>query len=140
MNNLSFHRSLLFMGALTVIGSGVGAYIMGMAVLSPCPLLVNDNSGDVIIVSTLFKLIYSNNYCVKMVKYFLRKVSFCCFWHINKLLRFNDNSIETCSTHLCLFHRYWPGSSLFSLCPMWRWLLGWSYVMKDTVPSCGVEL
>ncbi|CAB1321212.1 unnamed protein product [Coregonus sp. 'balchen'] len=33
-------RSLLLLGALTVVGSGVGAYIIGMAVLSPCPLLV----------------------------------------------------------------------------------------------------
>lgn len=50
------------MGALTVIGSGVGAYIMGMAALSPCPLLVNDSSGDVIIVSALLNFIYSINY------------------------------------------------------------------------------
>lgn len=58
---VSFHRSLLLMGALTVIGSGVGAFIMGMAALSPCPLLVNGTSGGVIIVSTLFGFIYSNN-------------------------------------------------------------------------------
>lgn len=50
-SNVSSHRSLLLMGALTVVGSGVGAYIMGMAVLSPCPLLVNETSGGVIIVS-----------------------------------------------------------------------------------------
>lgn len=48
------------MGALTAIGSGVGAYIMGMAVLSPCPLLVNDTSGGVIIVSTVTKTSYVN--------------------------------------------------------------------------------
>ena len=40
------------MGALTVIGSGVGAYIMAMAALSPCPLMVADTSGAAIIVST----------------------------------------------------------------------------------------
>lgn len=34
---------------------------MGMAVLSPCPLLVNDTSGGVIIVSTMSGLVYSNN-------------------------------------------------------------------------------
>lgn len=54
-----------------MIGSGVGAYIMAMAVLSPCPLLVNDSSGDVIIVSELFNFIYSNNSCVQIVKHFL---------------------------------------------------------------------
>lgn len=39
------------MGALTGIGSGVGAYIFSMAVLSPCPLLVDQTFGGVIIVS-----------------------------------------------------------------------------------------
>lgn len=39
------------MGVLTSIGSLIGVYIMGMAVLSPCPLLVNETSGTVIIVS-----------------------------------------------------------------------------------------
>lgn len=61
MSFVSFHRSLLFMGALTVIGTGVGVYIMIMAVLSPCPLLVNDTSGGVIIVSALVDVCYSNN-------------------------------------------------------------------------------
>lgn len=41
------------MGALTVIGSGIGAYIMSMAVMSPCPLLVNETAGGVIMVSSL---------------------------------------------------------------------------------------
>lgn len=61
MSFVSFHRSLLFMGALTVIGTGVGVYIMIMAVLSPCPVLVNDTSGGVIIVSALVHVCYSNN-------------------------------------------------------------------------------
>lgn len=39
------------MGALTGIGSGVGAYIFSMAVLSPCPLLVDQTLGGVVIVS-----------------------------------------------------------------------------------------
>lgn len=39
------------MGALTVLGSGVGAYIMATAVLSPCPPLADKGSGGVIIVS-----------------------------------------------------------------------------------------
>lgn len=33
------------MGALTVLGSAVGAYVMSMAVLSPCPLLVAEGAG-----------------------------------------------------------------------------------------------
>lgn len=40
------------MGFVTVIGTGFGAYIMGMAVLSPCPLLVDTSSGTAIIVSS----------------------------------------------------------------------------------------
>lgn len=48
------------MGALTLIGSGVGAYIMTVAVLSPCPLLVHDTSGGVIIVSNLSGFTHSH--------------------------------------------------------------------------------
>ena len=40
------------MGTLTITGTAISAYIMGVAVLSPCPLLVNDIAGSVIIVST----------------------------------------------------------------------------------------
>lgn len=43
-------RSLVFMGFLTLIGTGFGAYIMAMAALSPCPLLVHSGSGTAIIV------------------------------------------------------------------------------------------
>lgn len=50
LNFGTFDRSLLVMGALTIVGSGVGAYIMAMAVFSPCPLLVHDTWGGVIIV------------------------------------------------------------------------------------------
>lgn len=39
------------MGALTVLGSGVGAYLMSMAVLSPCPLLVDEDAGGGVVVS-----------------------------------------------------------------------------------------
>ncbi|KAE8600039.1 hypothetical protein XENTR_v10017445 [Xenopus tropicalis] len=44
-------RSLLSMGILTVTGTGIGCYIMGMAVLSPCPLLLYSSAGGAIIVS-----------------------------------------------------------------------------------------
>lgn len=49
----SFHiqRSLVLMGFLTAFGSVIGIYIMVMAVLSPCPLLVNHISGAILIVS-----------------------------------------------------------------------------------------
>ncbi|XP_066531786.1 riboflavin transporter 2 [Hoplias malabaricus] len=55
------HRSLVLMGLLTGFGSVIGVYIMGMAVLSPCPLLVNHTSGVVLMVLawTLFVLTLS---------------------------------------------------------------------------------
>lgn len=49
------------MGVLTSIGSLIGVYIMGMAVLSPCPLLVNDTSGTVIIVSIKDEFVFIFN-------------------------------------------------------------------------------
>ncbi|XP_060798651.1 riboflavin transporter 2-like [Neoarius graeffei] len=54
-------RSLVLMGFLTAFGSVIGIYIMVMAVLSPCPLLVNDISGAILIVAawTCFILILS---------------------------------------------------------------------------------
>ncbi|XP_065327823.1 riboflavin transporter 2 [Pelmatolapia mariae] len=65
-------RSLLFMGALTVIGTGVGVYIMIMAVLSPCPLLVNDTSGGVIIVLAWVLFILSLSYVKVIIGVILR--------------------------------------------------------------------
>ncbi|MEQ2268290.1 hypothetical protein XENORESO_019296, partial [Xenotaenia resolanae] len=46
--------SLIFMGFLTIFGTGSGAYIMAMASLSPCPLLVHSAYGTVVIVRPLF--------------------------------------------------------------------------------------
>ncbi|XP_044027540.1 riboflavin transporter 2 [Siniperca chuatsi] len=65
-------RSLLLMGALTVIGSGVGAYIMGMAVLSPCPLLVNETSGGVIIVLVWILFVLTLSYVKVIIGVILR--------------------------------------------------------------------
>ncbi|KAG7501277.1 riboflavin transporter 2-like [Solea senegalensis] len=65
-------RSLLLMGALTVIGSVAGAYIMGMAVLSPCPLLVNGASGGVIIVLVWILFILTLSYVKVMIGVVLR--------------------------------------------------------------------
>lgn len=39
------------MSFMTMFGTGVGAYIMAMAALSPCPALVHSESGTVVIVS-----------------------------------------------------------------------------------------
>ena len=45
-------RSLPFLGVLTVLGTGFGAYNMAMAVMSPCPLMQGHWGGEVLIVST----------------------------------------------------------------------------------------
>ncbi|KAM9386121.1 riboflavin transporter 2 [Pholidichthys leucotaenia] len=65
-------RSLLLMGALTVFGSGVGAYIMAMAVLSPCPLVVNYTIGGVVIVLAWILFILSLSYVKVMIGVILR--------------------------------------------------------------------
>lgn len=46
------------MGFLTAIGSVIGIYIMAMAVLSPCPMLVNHISGAILIVSCTFRDVF----------------------------------------------------------------------------------
>ncbi|KAM4705505.1 solute carrier family 52, riboflavin transporter, member 3-B-like [Rhinophrynus dorsalis] len=43
-------RSLVSMGILTVTGTGVGCYIMSLAVLSPCPPLLHISAGGALIV------------------------------------------------------------------------------------------
>ncbi|KAL7381871.1 hypothetical protein ABVT39_012695 [Epinephelus coioides] len=65
-------RSLLLMGALTVIGSAVGAFIMSMAVLSPCPLLVNEASGSVIIVLAWILFVLTLSYVKVIIGVILR--------------------------------------------------------------------
>lgn len=47
------YRSLMLMGVLTITGTGFGAYIMGMAALSPCPLLVHHELGAALMVRFL---------------------------------------------------------------------------------------
>uniref|UniRef100_A0A4W5P455 Riboflavin transporter n=1 Tax=Hucho hucho TaxID=62062 RepID=A0A4W5P455_9TELE len=44
-------RSLVLIGLLTIVGTGFGTYIMAMAALSPCPLLVHSATGTTLIVS-----------------------------------------------------------------------------------------
>ncbi|KAM4631468.1 solute carrier family 52, riboflavin transporter, member 2 [Polymixia lowei] len=65
-------RSLLMMGALTVIGSGVGAYIMAMAVQSPCPLLVHETSGGVLIVLAWIVFVLTLSYVKVIIGLILR--------------------------------------------------------------------
>ncbi|NXC46161.1 S5A3A protein, partial [Penelope pileata] len=43
-------RSLALMGALTLAGTGFGAYNMAIAVMSPCPLLQHSQWGDTVII------------------------------------------------------------------------------------------
>ncbi|XP_005414739.1 PREDICTED: solute carrier family 52, riboflavin transporter, member 3 [Chinchilla lanigera] len=43
-------RSLPFLGVITVLGTGFGAYNMAMAAMSPCPLLQGHWGGEVLIV------------------------------------------------------------------------------------------
>lgn len=54
-------RSLIFIGVLTLSGTGFGAYIMAMAAMSPCPLLVHSATGTAVIVLAwiLFVLLLS---------------------------------------------------------------------------------
>ncbi|XP_056154813.1 riboflavin transporter 2 [Lampris incognitus] len=65
-------RSLMLMGALTVLGSGIGAYIMGIAVLSPCPLLVTETSGGVLIVLAWIVFVLTLSYVKVMIGVILR--------------------------------------------------------------------
>ncbi|KAK9526523.1 hypothetical protein VZT92_015219 [Zoarces viviparus] len=65
-------RSLLLMGALTATGSGVGAYIMGMAALSPCPPLVHGTSGSVVIVLAWVLFILTLSYVKVIIGLILR--------------------------------------------------------------------
>ncbi|TNN68938.1 Riboflavin transporter 2 [Liparis tanakae] len=65
-------RSLLLLGVLTVTGSGVAAYVMGMAALSPCPLLVHETSGGVVIVLAWVLFILTLSYVKVIIGLILR--------------------------------------------------------------------
>ncbi|XP_055013442.1 riboflavin transporter 2 [Boleophthalmus pectinirostris] len=65
-------RSLVLMGSLTIVGSGVGAYIMWMAALSPCPLLVHGPWGGVIMVLAWVVFVLTLSYVKVMVGVILR--------------------------------------------------------------------
>nr|XP_046256397.1 solute carrier family 52, riboflavin transporter, member 3-B isoform X2 [Scatophagus argus]XP_046256398.1 solute carrier family 52, riboflavin transporter, member 3-B isoform X2 [Scatophagus argus] len=65
-------RSLMLMGFLTMVGTGFGAYIMAMAALSPCPLLVHSASGTVVIVLTWILFVLSLSYVKVIIGVILR--------------------------------------------------------------------
>ncbi|XP_061919563.1 riboflavin transporter 2-like [Entelurus aequoreus] len=65
-------RSLVFMCFLTVSGTGFGAYIMAMAALSPCPLLVHSSSGTVVIVLVWILFVLCLSYVKVIIGVILR--------------------------------------------------------------------
>ncbi|KAL6460420.1 hypothetical protein MHYP_G00303860 [Metynnis hypsauchen] len=65
-------RSLVLMGFLSGFGSLIGMYIMGMAVLSPCPLLVNTTTGVVLIVAAWTVFVLTLSYVKVIVAVILR--------------------------------------------------------------------
>ncbi|XP_019748658.1 solute carrier family 52, riboflavin transporter, member 3-B [Hippocampus comes] len=65
-------RSLIFMCLLTVSGTGFGAYIMTMAALSPCPLLVHSASGTAVIVLVWILFVLSLSYVKVIIGVILR--------------------------------------------------------------------
>ncbi|CAL8293145.1 unnamed protein product [Merluccius merluccius] len=65
-------RSLLLMGVLTAVGTGVAAYILSMAILSPCPLLVNDTSGALLIVLSWVVFVLTLSYVKVIIGVILR--------------------------------------------------------------------
>uniref|UniRef100_A0A3B4AV23 Riboflavin transporter n=1 Tax=Periophthalmus magnuspinnatus TaxID=409849 RepID=A0A3B4AV23_9GOBI len=65
-------RSLILMGVLTLCGTGFGAYIMAMAALSPCPLLVDSTSGSVIIVFAWILFVLTLSYVKVIIGVILR--------------------------------------------------------------------
>ncbi|XP_017336607.1 solute carrier family 52, riboflavin transporter, member 3-B isoform X2 [Ictalurus punctatus] len=65
-------RSLMLMGVLTITGTGFGAYIMGMAALSPCPLLVHHELGAALMVITWVIFVLTLSYVKVIIGVILR--------------------------------------------------------------------
>ncbi|KAG6938500.1 solute carrier family 52 member 3, partial [Chelydra serpentina] len=68
-------RSLTLLGALSVAGTGFGAYNMAMAVMSPCPLLQQSAWGHAIIVISWVSFTGSLSYVKVMTGVILRSRS-----------------------------------------------------------------
>ncbi|XP_046875545.1 riboflavin transporter 2 [Hypomesus transpacificus] len=65
-------RSLLLMGVLNALGSGVGGYILAMAVLSPCPVLLDGPLGASLMVGAWTIFILSLSYVKVIIAVILR--------------------------------------------------------------------
>nr|XP_055067816.1 solute carrier family 52, riboflavin transporter, member 3-B [Misgurnus anguillicaudatus] len=65
-------RSLVLMGVLTVTGTGFGAYIMAVAALSPCPLLIHHDLGAALIVITWVAFVLTLSYVKVIIGVILR--------------------------------------------------------------------
>ncbi|KAG8002469.1 Solute carrier family 52 [Nibea albiflora] len=66
------NRSLVFLGTLTVLGTGFGSYNMAMAAMSPCPLLHGSVVGEIIIVFSWLFFTGTLTYVKVMVGVILR--------------------------------------------------------------------
>ncbi|KAM9057961.1 solute carrier family 52, riboflavin transporter, member 3 isoform 4-T6 [Megaptera novaeangliae] len=66
------NRSLPFLGVLTALGTGFGAYNMAMAVMSPCPLMQGHWGGEVLIVASWVLFIGCLSYVKVMLGVILR--------------------------------------------------------------------
>ncbi|XP_047236863.1 solute carrier family 52, riboflavin transporter, member 3-A [Girardinichthys multiradiatus] len=66
------NRSLIFLGMLTVLGTGFGSYNMAMAAMSPCPLLRGSAVGEAIIVLSWLLFTGTLSYVKVMVGVILR--------------------------------------------------------------------
>ncbi|XP_010899089.1 riboflavin transporter 2 [Esox lucius] len=65
-------RSLVLMGLLTLVGTVFGTYIMAMAALSPCPLLVHSASGTALIVIAWILFVLTLSYVKVIIGVILR--------------------------------------------------------------------
>ncbi|XP_051871472.1 riboflavin transporter 2-like [Pristis pectinata] len=66
------NRSLKLIGFLTLAGTLVGSYIMGMAALSPCPWLVDSRAGTTLIVLSWVVFVGTLSYVKVMIGVILR--------------------------------------------------------------------
>ncbi|XP_043923652.1 riboflavin transporter 2-like [Protopterus annectens] len=66
------NRSLLLMGGLVLTGTGIACYVMAMAVLSPCPLLLNSHPGVLLIVLSWVLFVGTLSYVKVMIGIILR--------------------------------------------------------------------
>ncbi|KAM7405137.1 hypothetical protein PAMP_012421 [Pampus punctatissimus] len=69
------NRSLVFLGVLTILGTGFGSYNMAMAAMSPCPLLQGSAVGETIIVLSWLFFTGTLSYVKVMVGVILRDQS-----------------------------------------------------------------